>query len=384
MDNNQRDYYFKVRLLFLLLFLITLLISCTKEITTVTEFDFEASCGKCHSSTNPEYPVLGAREGYYQSGHNLGYEKHVKNASYANGGGCQVCHTNEGFIEYVKTGTVDSESYVSNPSQPGCFTCHDSHTTGDFSVRAVPAVILANNAEVDLGGGNLCASCHKARRSAEAIVKPTAADKLPSYWGPHHGPEADLLTGNSAYEFPGKEYGNSAHTKVIADTCVTCHMALPEGRYSLSSAVGGHSFFVTGEVHGSEKVNLAACISCHKDIKQLSGTEYFDYKTVDYDTDGELEAVQMEIEGLLELLVNVHGTGELQKLNPPIYNADGSYNWIRGNDAERPVGEVAALYNYKLILEDRSLGIHNVIYTVQVLYDTIEALDPDFDTSLRP
>ena len=384
MKDNPRDYLFIVRLLLLLLIFPSIIISCTKEVTQATEFDFEAACGKCHSSSNPEYPLLGAREGYNNSGHYLGFELHTKNAYYANGNGCQLCHTNEGFIEYVTTGTVDSESFVANPSQPGCFTCHDSHTTGDFSVRAVPAVILANEEEVNLGAGNLCATCHRARSSAEDIVKALPADKIPSYWGPHHGPEADILTGNSAYEFPGKVYTNSLHTTVIKDTCITCHMALPQGRYSLSSAVGGHSFFVTGEVHGTEKNNPAACIDCHKEIKQLSGTEYFDYKVMDYDTDGEVEVIQMEIEGLLEHLVNGKGTGVLQKLDPPIYNKDGSYNWIRGNDSQRPIEEVAALYNYKLILEDRSLGIHNTNYTIQVLYDTIEALDPGFDTSLRP
>jgi hypothetical protein len=35
-------------------------------------------------------------------------------------------------------------------------------------------------------------------------------------------------------------------------------------------------------------------------------------------------------------------------------------------------------------VEDRSLGVHNLTYTVQVLYDTLKALDPAFNDSLRP
>jgi hypothetical protein len=35
------------------------------------------------------------------------------------------------------------------------------------------------------------------------------------------------------------------------------------------------------------------------------------------------------------------------------------------------------------VAEDRSRGIHNAPYTIQVLYDTIETLDPSFDTSKR-
>ncbi|MBI9098816.1 MAG: hypothetical protein JEY91_10090 [Spirochaetaceae bacterium] len=383
MKDNPRDYLFIVRLLLLLLIFTSIIISCTKEVTQSTEFDFEAACGKCHSSSNPEYPLLGAREGYNNSGHYLGFELHTKNAYYANGGGCQHCHTNEGFIEYVSTGEIDPESFVANPSQPGCFTCHDSHTTGDFSIRATPDVILADGVEIDLGEANLCASCHRARRGGDAVTL-MAADSVSPYWGPHHGPEADLFTGNSAYETPGKKYSNSAHTTVMKDACITCHMALPEGRYSASSELGGHSFSMTGEVHGAEKVNLSACIDCHGTLKQAAGSDYYDYKVKDYDTDGVLEPVQMEVYGLLELLVSNDGSGILQNLSLPLFKADGSFNTIRDNSTERPVEEIGALYNYKLILEDRSLGIHNTNYTIQILYDTIEALDPGFDTSLRP
>ena len=38
----------------------------------------------------------------------------------------------------------------------------------------------------------------------------------------------------------------------------------------------------------------------------------------------------------------------------------------------------------KLIVEDRSRGVHNATYTLQVLYDTLKALDRRLDDSLRP
>ena len=93
--------------------------------------------------------------------------------------------------------------------------------------------------------------------------------------------------------------------------------------------------------------------------------------------------MQEEVEGLLTLFVNPDGTGYLQKLSPPIYKPDGSYNSTQ-EEKMRPVTEVAALYNYKFILEDRSKGIHNVNYTIQVLYDSLVSLDSKFDVSLRP
>lgn len=49
-----------------------------------------------------------------------------------------------------------------------------------------------------------------------------------------------------------------------------------------------------------------------------------------------------------------------------------------------PVEIVAALYNYKFVLEDGSKGMHNTRYAVQLLMDSIKGLDKSFDDSRRP
>ena len=126
-----------------------------------------------------------------------------------------------------------------------------------------------------------------------------------------------------------------------------------------------------------------SCSSCHKDIKQVKGTEIFDLKAkADYDLDGAVEPLQAEVEGLLDAFVNENGTGYLQRLNPPMYKADGS--WAGSKTGSWTIQEVAALYNYKMFLEDRSKGVHNPTYTIQVLYDSLKALDPSLDDSRRP
>ena len=341
---------------------------------------FDKSCGVCHSA-DAKYPVLGATEGFEHSGHKLGFNREDENSYYANGRGCQQCHTSEGFIEYVSTGSVDPDDYVAYPSQIGCFSCHEPHETGDFSLRTTKAVTLKSGDVYNKGDGNLCANCHLSRGEAAAIVVPTPANRVSAYFGPHHGPEADMFLGVNAYEYPGKTYTNSVHTDVIVDSRVSCHLALPEGRYSLSPKVGGHSFYLKGEVHGSEKLNLAACASCHDGIKQEG--EFFDIKQVDYDNDGTVETVQGEVEGLLHLIVNEDGTGVLQTVNPPAFKADGTWNRTQSEEL-RSADVIGAIYNYKFVEEDRSNGIHNTNYTIQVLYDTISALDSSFDTSKRP
>lgn len=365
-----------------------LLGGCTQkeEATAAAEegFAYPEQCATCHGDS-PEYPLLGARAGYEKSGHALGFELHETHSYYSNGGGCQKCHTHEGFVEFVNTGKVDDEGYIKWPSQPGCFTCHAPHKNGDFELRTAVAVTLGGDDNFDHGKGNLCATCHQARRVAADVVKETPAHKVSGHFGPHHGPQGNVFNGSGAYEYAGKSYSSSVHKMDIKEGCVDCHMALPEGRFSSTAAIGGHGFGMAGEIHGQEKINLAACTGCHEGIGQIKGEALYDYAAAaDWDGDGNVEASQLEVAGLIERLVNKDGSGLLQQLEPPMFNADGSWNAIKEEGLTRSEAEVGALFNYKFFAEDRSLGVHNTPYTVQVLMDTIESLDPSFDTSNRP
>jgi len=352
----------------------------------LTRGDFSAACAECHGAA-PKYPMLGARLGYETSGH-----KNNDNSFYANGGGCQRCHTNEGFIEFAATGKVDPKAFVRYPSQPNCVTCHTQHESWDFSLRTVKPVKLVDGSVFDLGKGNLCANCHQASGEARALVKASPAAGIFPFWGAHHGPQSDLVSGTNAWEYPGKSYSSSPHKAVLTDGCVECHMALPEGRYGLNPEVGGHSFNIVGEVHEAGKINTAGCLACHQDIKQLPGTEFFDLKAKeDFDRDGKVEAVQVEVQGLLETFVNPKGTGYLQTMNPPMFKTDAQASfpglttgWAGSRNGQWSETQMAALYNYKLVVEDRSRGVHNATYTIQVLYDALKALDPKYDDSLRP
>jgi hypothetical protein len=68
-------------------------------------------------------------------------------------------------------------------------------------------------------------------------------------------------------------------------------------------------------------------------------------------------------------------------MKDPLYDPKGVF--IR-NKVQYPVEVVAALYNYKFVLEDGSKGVHNTKYAVQLLMDSIKALDKNFDGSRRP
>ena len=178
------------------------------------------------------------------------------------------------------------------------------------------------------------------------------AKSVSSHFGAHHGPQSDMVNGTNAYEYPGKRYSSSPHKDVLAD----------------------------------------GCLPCHKDIKQLSGTDMFDIKAkADYDRDGTVEAVQMEVQGLLDALVNENGTGYLQTMNPPMFKKDAKATfhelgsgWAGSKSGSWSEAQIGALWNYKMIIEDRSRGVHNATYTMQVLYDTLKALNPRLNESLRP
>lgn len=350
-------------------------------------------CNDCHGP-NPVYNIRSARAGYDVSGH-----KKNGHAFYSNGEDCQRCHTHEGFVQYVTTGKIDEKSIIEMPTQPACFTCHDPHATGDLSLRTAKPVTLPSGKNFDMGSGNICAQCHTTRGKASDVVKDLPADKISAVWGAHHGPQADMLIGSNAYEYAGKKYSNSAHATVIQNSCAECHMAFPEKRYGLSPELGGHSFSIEGDVNHQPKLNAAGCLSnCHSKVGQVKAKNpdtpadtfwwhpselIFDIEAkADFDNDGKVEPLQAEIEGLLNLFVNNKGTGYLQKGELPMYKPDGSWNSTK-SQVLRPLKEVAALYNYKYVLEDRSRGIHNAAYTIQILYDSIESLDPKFDTSKR-
>jgi hypothetical protein len=374
-----------IRLLLLLgVFLVSPVLAFASPVPEAGGEFFDDSCAACHGSADVEFPVLGARLGYEESGH-----RNNANSYYANGGGCQLCHTNEGFIEYAETGEVGD--YVAYPSQPGCFTCHTVHETWDFSLRLTKPVKLQDGSTFDIGAGNLCANCHQARRGVDSQVEAKEAADVSSHWGAHHGPQSDVLNGTNAYEFPGKRYSSSPHMDVITDGCVSCHMSLPEGRYRFSPELGGHSFNIAGEVHEAGKINIAACSDCHDGIGQVRGEEVFDLKAkADYDRDGTVEPAQMEVQGLLDALVNKNGTGYLQNTNPPMFEKDAEATfhdlgkWAGSRSGSWTEAEIGALWNYKLIVEDRSRGVHNLTYTIQVLYDTLKSLDPSLNDSLRP
>lgn len=270
------------------------------------------SCTDCHSGeTTSTYglDVLSAKAQYYGgSGHYNGprifepagsaelYISDGSNSMYCNGGdpgGCSKCHTDQGFVALVGNWS-GTQVNVPAASQPGCFTCHAPHETGDFTLRTQAPVALVDGVTTyDMGKGNLCVKCHQARTKASSGVTatntsfvigfgaliagspypapadPTKAPPNLQRWssssGSHHGPQADFIEGVDNWKYTGKtDYVASPHLSAT-DSCVTCHMYGPTtGRLGGNLSIGGHGTYLNGAVHGSPVDFVAQCQTCHK------------------------------------------------------------------------------------------------------------------------
>jgi len=286
-------------------------------------------CSTCHSDNTAIY----AREiQYLNSQHYLGgnFER--------NEWPCAGCHTHEGFVARIEGG--DTTQAIVNPTPPNCRTCHNIHQTytwEDFQLKTTEPVNLRAGGTFDMGEGNLCANCHQAR-SSDMI--PSEGDSVfiwGPYWGPHHSPVANLISGQGGFEeFPG-DYPSSPHYTAVSEGCPTCHMAEPYG-----AQAGGHTMSMFYESHGQTELLTTGCEECHSDPA----------------------ATFEEADSILE--------EKLDELKAILINAgimDSTEHAVAGN---WPRDLAGGLWNYLFVKEGH--GVHNFDYAKALLENTIQAL----------
>lgn len=328
-----------------LLTILMVYVGCERKVTETIIVEESTDCFLCHGDAGY---LLQAKGEWANSTHASG-----NNVDYTNrdGSGCTKCHNHQGFLEFVATGDV-TEPYDS-VSAIHCFTCHAPHTRGDLSLRTVAAVTLVDGDTYDQGVDNLCANCHQARTSPSGIGDNFVVTS--SHYGPHHGPQADIMLATLGYEYDAYSYESSGHTG-IEKGCIGCHMG--QGTFHDGYEVGGHSFNIIDE----DGYNISGfCESCHPAADGID----FD-ADADYDWDGETEGYQTEIAGLLDSLgILLTDLGHLDDGHP-----------IR-NDTIADADEAGALWNYLLIEEDQSHGIHNFKYLHGLLESSIKYLNDE-------
>jgi len=314
------------------------------------------NCGQCHDA--PSHHVKN-----FEWGNSLHGQTEVDRT-----GGCVDCHTAAGFVDANDPGRNEFDAVVPTTAnfKEGitCAACHDPHAAGGqvHQLRDLQNVELSNGSVITEGGAGLvCMNCHKSRRDAESYVYGNAS----THFGPHHGPQGDMLAGENAIEY-GQDLPSSRHLSVVEESCAQCHMQeTPDGLPAAAAGkVGGHSFMLSyTDNTGTNDVHLTeTCMSCHGEI------ENFDFGGEDYNRDGLVEGVQTEIHHLLD---------ELAMLLPPVGSTEiGLHTSTDGYDT-LPIKR--AVYNYLFVEEDGSHGVHNPKYAAAILRSSIADLKGGID-----
>ena len=316
--------------------------------------DGSVTCLQCHSAETPQI----IQEQFAQSVHSAGQIA----VDYAGGrSSCARCHSSEGFIEFARTGTV--EENITAPSAWECKTCHSIHTTFeqvDFALRLADPVTLLfdGTTTIDLGNSNLCANCHQARTAAPNIAAPADSFEITStHYGPHHGPQANVLYGVGFAEIAGTytypEPGTFPHVADEEGKCVGCHM------YTYGNGAGGHTY----------NPSLDACNDCHG-----ASEPDFNHGNIQVRVEELLEDLRdlLVAKGVVEFVNEEHYELDPETGNVELVVTPEGYEPIVG---KYPMILAQAFFNWIGLEEDRSEGVHNPNYVEALLENTIEAVE---------
>lgn len=314
------------------------------------------NCGKCHDGEH--HPFLTE---WLMSPHN--YDPYAE-SSYSCGG----CH--DGVAASIRLSGESAQYPLSSFYGSGriterpdtadvalqavvCQACHDPHNLENPSqirtMADVPLVAANGRSPVitEGGTGKLCMHCHHARRGPESQIAAGSG-----HFGPHANPQADMMKGESAYfavADPAFPWAGPSHLNV-QNSCKTCHLSTVEfGGGPGGAAVVGHEFIPKPQ----------ACVNCHGPI-----TAFTDIKALeDFDGDGTIEGLQDEVLGLLDNLRDAIVASGLDTTN-------GFIEAIGDTSISNPE-QRAAGWNWAFVEEDKSKGVHNPDFAVQVLQQSI-------------
>lgn len=324
------------------------LASCTKEgpegkpgLDGIDGKDGAESCGLCHNMSE----FLTAKISQYNNSvHAAGKNINQTGAS------CAQCHTSMGFRNFLADGSTPA---ITNPTPINCRTCHpihESYSLDDYSLRTNTAVnLIVGNAQYNYGNSNLCANCHQARSVSPYPVEGGANVTITNArYGPHYGPQSNMLAGKGPYPIPGSmPYLNSAHTNLVTDGCVTCHMSPATANWA-----GGHQMNVAYTTPaGASAYQYTGCLAsgCHTTTAEVTAL---------------INPNRTEIAGLITTLkekLQDKGLLNAQELVP--------------TPKTMTQMEAAAIMNYKFVYGDHSYGAHNYRFTKALLVNTIESLE---------
>ncbi|MFA7228540.1 MAG: T9SS type A sorting domain-containing protein, partial [Melioribacteraceae bacterium] len=281
---------------------------------------------------------------------------------------CARCHTGKGFAQYVD-GVATTDPYFDASYAPiTCVACHDPHAEDNVNqLRKVTATILKYNSATvsapiatpvtDAGMGTMCINCHQSRTEANQAL----AGSISNRFGPHHGPQGDLLFSSNMLELGGVKLTSTTHAGAVQDACVRCHMykvsVVADAQGNIAK-VGGHSFGMSHDGYD----NMEACAGCHGSTfgTKFADVKFFLYGNGDLDNNGVVQGMQDEVKGMV------------QKIYDEIKIRKGTITPASSWSTDKVV--LSAFWNAKTAEEDKSWGIHNPKYIVTALKGAMQSL----------
>jgi len=330
------------------------------------------------------------------------------------------------------TGVTDAyqAAWTSNEAQPQtCTACHDPHSDANQNQLRVydtmPLIASGVKNIAGFGKGAVCIVCHNLRGGDQCASAITATALCPNgsaapnpsfthedtelynngapYNSVHDGPQTDVFTGRNAYFMGGSLPMLSKHA-AVDDTCVGCHMTLnPQTHLSHGTpAESTHTFYILD----NQKATL--CANCHSSNVDgdaiVRGTQAglvniqnaiatyvaarinANLTSVFILTKGQTVAVPISTFGTGVTATSNGSSVYLTTTGTPSYlgsfsnttlysnaGATGLFFW--SNTAlGTPNKYSKAVWNYGLINNDASFGIHNPSFVSAVIDATIAAL----------
>jgi hypothetical protein len=243
---------------------------------------------------------------------------------------CAGCHSGAGFINMIALGKNPDQVDVgdTDPTLQNCQTCHQIHVNNTITdwnlITRAPVNLIASELTYDGGNGNLCANCHQSREEFPQPKNGIIAG-ISKTWAHDYGSQSAMLLGVGG-SITGKI---SAHYSMMENSCVDCHMG----------DAGNHRF----------EPQITTCQLCHVDAES-------------YDINGMQTGIKARIDQLGEILV---AEGVLSENSPEGYPIV----------TQAPEEVARALLNWLYIVKgDKSLGVHNPLYTNALLDISFEEI----------
>ena len=309
---------------------------------------------------------------------------------------CQRCHTSTGFRNFANDAanydpaTTPNEFIATGEQREMlyCWACHIDNKGGlrDPGVMSDTTLPKLNDGRValigDIGGSNICVSCHSGRASGQEIHDSTKTFPMNATTGTNFsGFNSHYLTaGGTLYRTTGYEYTGHVDTTANYDNksyfahidigtvtgtgsegpCVGCHM---------TNNTESHTFnpFEKDATGAITAINTTTCAACHAlggdyemTVAKLN-TEEEEY----HDSLAALKA-QLAVKGIY------HGSGYPYFFTTSVTADQTSANAFKLWDSKNTLG---AAFNLNLLAHEPGGFAHNRYYVKRLIYDSIDWLD---------